>query len=430
MKKELINISDTMKRIVLSVLVLVFIISCDDGFNDLEDNNVVQQTSGFVVVGTTASNTAVVKYFPEIPTGTVDITDGFGFQNFLPNSCVDHAIFLPRPDGFPGFSKYIVGENGGLFEAGSIPTLNSGSFRIDARDSNFGVFQDRATSDNISVFNPTTMEVINGIDMTEGFVPDDIAQRYQRFIFRGDDVFAPIRGNVNGEIFTSFILHQANLASGQFVGDTQRDGNGVAQITTFNDFGQSLIDPAGNLYVTDAGNFTGQGVAAAVSRIPPGSNEIDPSYNFLPSVILNPANVFLPIFVGFKVLPNGQAIARVNASVPDEVVAILVSVGFNIANLTLEQIDTIFNILFTSESASWCVLDLDAQTVTPIPGVPPTGVFSASTTFFHEGGIYLPVATQAENGFYRYDWTTEEASEAFQVTGADISIVVNIANDN
>ncbi len=427
---KLRNLSKLITKLPVFGLVLVIVISCDDGFNDLEDNNVVQQTSGFVVVGTTASNTALVKYFQDIPTGTIDLTDGFGFQRFVPNSCIDHALFLPRPDGFPGFSKYIVGANGGLFEAGSIPTLNSGSFRIDARDSSYGVFQDRATSDNISIFNPTTMEVIGGVDMTEGFVPDDIAQRYQRFIFRDDDVFAPIRGNVNGESFTSLILHQANVASGQFVGDTQRDGNGVAEITTLNSFGQNLTDPNGNLYITDAGNFTGQGVAAAVNKIPAGSNEIDPGYVFLPAVTLNPTNVFLPTFGGFKVLPNGTAIARVNASVPQEVVDIVLSVGGNLANLTSNQIDTIFNILFTAESASWCVLDLVALTVTPIPGVPPTGVFSANDTFFHNGGIYLPVATQTENSFYRYDWTTEEVSEAFQVTGADISIVVNISNDN
>ena len=339
-------------------------------------------------------------------------------------------MFLQRPDGFPGFSKYIVSETGQLFEAGSLPTLGANSFRIDAKDSSFGVYQDRATSDNITIFNPTTLDFIGTIDMSQGIVPNDIGQRYQRFMFRGDDVFAPIRGNQNGELFKSHVIHSANLTTATYTGTTERTGNGFADITTFNQFGQNLTDAAGNLYISDAGNYTGQGVAAAITRILAGSNSIDPSYNFQPAVTLNPRNVFLPTFNGFKLLPNGKAIARVNAQTPQAAVDIVLSVGGNLALLTDDQIQQIFNILFTSESAVWCLLDLETQTVIPIVGVPATGVFAASDSFFHDGSVYFPVATSTENGYYKYDWTTGITTQAFQVVGADISITVNIANDN
>ncbi|RNC83444.1 MAG: hypothetical protein ED556_12875 [Winogradskyella sp.] len=428
--KSIIAMKNNFNRIILGIFLTTVIVSCEDGLNDLGELEGVQATSGFVVVATTASNNAVVKYFNDIPSGTVTLNDGFTFQRFFPNSCVDGALFLQRPDGFPGFSKYIVGENGGLFEAGSIPTLGSSSFRIDAKDSDFGVYQDRATSDNITVFNPTTLEVLGTIDMTQGEVPGDLAQRYQRFIFRGDDLFAPIRGNQNGEAFNTLVVHSANVVTQSYTGTTERIGNGFADINTFNNFGQNLTDTAGNLYIADAGNYTGLGVAAAVSRVPVGSDDIDPNYSFQPAVVLNPFNVFLPTFNGFKLLPNGKAIARVNAETPQAAVDIILSVGGNLGLLSQEQIDQIFNILFTSESAVWCVLDLDAQTVTPLFGIPRTGVFAASDTFFHDGGVYVPVATQAENGYYRYDWTTNQTSQAFQVMGADISQVINIANDN
>ena len=405
--------------------------SCEnDGLNDISELQGTQATSGFVVIGNTASDNALVKYFKEIPTGTINLEDGFSFQRFFPNSCVDGAIFLQRPDGFPGFSKYIVSEDGQFFEAGSLPTLGASSFRIDAKDSNFGVYQDRATSDNITVFNPTTLEVLGTIDMSQGAVPEDIGQRYQRFLFRGDDVFAPIRGNQNGESFTSLIVHSANVTSRTYLGTTERVGNGFADINTYNNYGQNLTDAAGNLYIADAGNYTGQGVAAAISKVPAGSNEIDPSYNFQPAVVLNPFNGFLPTFTGFKILPNGKAIARVNSETPQAAIDIVLSVGGNLGLLTEQQINQIFNILFTSESAVWCILDLEAKTVTPITSIPKTGVFAVSDTFFHDGNVYIPVATSTENAFYKYDWNAGVSSKAFEVTGADISIVINIANDN
>ncbi|WP_340066842.1 hypothetical protein [Ascidiimonas aurantiaca] len=416
-------------------LVFVFAsvyISCDDGLNDLAElgdaSNI--KTSGFVVVGTTASNTALVKYYEQLPSGIIDISDGTDFPRFFPNSIYDHAIFLPRPDESPGFSKYVVSENGDLFEIGTLPTLNPGSFRIDVRDADFGVFQDRATSDNITVFNPTTLQITGGIDMREGFVPNDIAQRYQRFIFRGDDVFAPIRGNTTGESFTSFILHQANLATGTFVGDTQRDGNGVSEIITFNNFGQRLVDESGNLYVADAGNYTGGQIWARVNKIPVGSNEIDPAYVFEPARVLNPFNVFLPTFNNFYVLSNGKAIAKVNAETPQEAIDIVLSVGGNLANLTPLQQQQLLGILFSAESARWCVLDLNAFTVEPIGGIPPVGVFSGGQIFFDGDNAFFPVATTTENAYYRYHTITGTVEKAFEITGADILGVFNIANNN
>jgi hypothetical protein len=386
-------------------------------------------STGFVVVGTTASQTALVKYFEDLPSGTIDISDGIDFPQFFPTSLFDNAMFLPRPDDQAGFSKYVVDASGALVEEGVIPTIDPGSFRIAVKDSQTGVFQDRANSDIISVFNPETLEVTGTIDMTAAFVPMDIGQRYQRFYFRGDDVFAPVRGNVNGEAFTSFILHQGNLMSNSFVGDTQRDGNGFSQIISFNDFGQQVIDGAGNLYIPDAGAQDGTGLAARVNRINAGTNEIDPTYVFEPAVIVNPANVFLPAFVDFKMFSDTKAIARVNAETPQEVIDIIVAAG-GVQNLTGEQIQQILGILFTAESARWSVLDVVDQSVTIIDGIPAVGAISGGGVFFHDGDVFVSVATQTENGYYRYDPDSGSASKAFEVTGADIAGVFNLANNN
>jgi hypothetical protein len=416
----------------LSLVLLLITNACDDGLNDIGELGDTIKTSGFVINGFTASGSRLVKYFEDVPSGIANISDGTDFSEFFVNGVVDNAMFLARPDGNPGFSKIVVGDDERFYEVGTLPALSVGSFRIDVRDSEYGVFQDRATSDNITVFNPTTMQIIGGINMSQGEVPGDIEQRYQRFIFRGDDVFAPIRGNISGESFTSAIYHQGNIVTQSYVGTTERQGNGFATIESFNNFGQNLVDNAGNLYLADAGNYTGLGVAAAIARVNAGSNEIDPSYVFEPARILNPFNTFLPTMNGFTLMPNsnGMAIAKVNATTPQEAVDIVLSVGGNLALLTDSQIAQIFNILFTAESAFWCVLDVNNRTVVPIQGIPAVGVFAVSDVFFHGDEVFIPVATSAENGYYRYNPTTGQASKAFEVVGADISQVINLSNNN
>ncbi len=418
----------------LSLLLLVlFISACSDDDNDMNDPSPSGiKTSGFVFVGTTGSGSASVKYAEELPVGSIDLSDGLDFPGFFPNSVYDHALFLARPgENTAGFSKYVVNENGELEERGILSASESSSFRIDVRDAQVGVFQDLATPDQITVFNPTTFQVTTTIDMTDGFVPGDIAQRYQRFIFRGDDVFSFIRGPLGVvEAFPSFIIHQADLSTNTFVGDTQREGNGINTINTSNNFGQNLLDDEGNLYIEDIGNFDGVGIAARVNKIPAGSNEIDPNYVFEPAVVLNPQNAFLPAFNSFSIVSGKQAIAKVNATTPQEAIDVLIAAG-GVDNLSLEQRQQIFGILSRAESARWCELDLEALTVTPIEGIPSSGVFGFASTFRFNGEIYISINRESGDAVYRWNPSTGEASKAFDVTGSvDIQGIFNLANNN
>lgn len=417
---------------ILSLLVVFTACSTDDEGPEEEPEVIIEpvnKSTGFVFAGSTSSGTVLTKYFEEIPTGTIDLSDGKDFSRFNPTSVFDNALFMPRTDGASGFAKMVVNAEGEIIEEGIIATVASSSFRVEVKDSETGVFQDRATPNIISVFNPATLEVTGTIDMSAGFVPGDIDQRYQRFIFRGDDVFAPIRGDINGDNFPSFIVHQANLATNTFVGDTQRDGNGVSPIVTVNNFGQRLTDEAGNLYLSDAGNYEGAGLPGRVNRILAGSNEIDPDYIFEPAAILNPANVFLPTFNDFDVVENGKAIAVVNNETPQAAIDIVIAAG-GIDNLSNDQVQEIFAILFSAESAVWCELDLETKTVTPIVGIPDVGVFNGGTTFEYNGDIYIPALTSAESAYYKWNPATGTASKAFVVTGADTASVYNIANNN
>ncbi|MEM1327756.1 MAG: TonB-dependent receptor plug domain-containing protein [Bacteroidota bacterium] len=269
---------------------------------------------------------------------------------------------------------------GEIVEDSIIPTVDNGSFRLAIRDSEMGVFQDRATPDVITTFNPSTLEVKGTIDMSEGFVPDDVDQRYQRFIFRGNDVFIPVRAN-DGAPFNQFIVYQANLATNTYVGTTIAREE-IVSVLTFNNFGQGVVDAVSNIYLQDAGNYDGLGIAARVNKILGESNEFGKSYVFEPARVLNPANVVLPTFNQFEVVDEGRAltVAKVNVDVPQEAVDIVLAAG-GTQNLTPDQVQQISGLLFTAETESWCELDLNTLTVTPIQDITEEGVFGAGSSF-------------------------------------------------
>lgn len=204
-------------------------------------------TSGFVVNGVTPEGTHLVKYFAELPSGNVDLSDGKDFQQFFPVDAYGGALFNARPDGSPGFAKIMVNGDGEVIVDSFIATVDETSFQIAVRDENTGVFQDRNFPDQITVFDPSGMTVSGTIDMSEGFVPDGIPQRYQTFYFRGDEVLAPLRGN-EGAIYDSLIVHVANLSTGTYSRTISFSGGAAAP---FNDFGQHYLDESGNLYIPD-----------------------------------------------------------------------------------------------------------------------------------------------------------------------------------
>lgn len=388
------------------------------------------RTDGFLIVGQTSSQTNVVKYLEDLPTpgSTIDMTtDVTDFQTFFPRSIYDGFIYDRRSTG-SGFAKYGVNQNGKIEEISIIQTIATNSFTIAVRDADLGVFHDRATPNEITVFNPATFEITDRIDMSAALVPGDIDQRYNKFIFRGDDVFGIIRGE-DGTHFPTFTVHQANLSSNSYTATTQRHGNGISSIQTFNWFGQGVTDSQGNIYIPDAGNFEGAGIPASLNKIPAGSNEFDTTYNFFPALVLNPENVFLPTFNTFKITAGTKAVARVNATTPQEAIDIVISAG-GIENLSDAQINQILDILFSAETARWCEIDLLAKTVSPIDGIPAVGALTGGDIFRVGNIFYLPVPTTTEQAYYSFDITTGSSAKAFTISGADLSGGYNLSVNN
>ncbi|MEO1023769.1 MAG: hypothetical protein AAFW89_14595, partial [Bacteroidota bacterium] len=194
-------------RILIPVLLFSFALgfsACDN--NNDSDEELIVQTEGFVIIGITESGSRLVKYVEEVPSGTFDLSDGQDFPIFFPQAVFDHAMFTQRPDQTRGFSRYVVNQNGQLVENGVLNVFGDNSFAIEIRDTELGAFHDRSTSDVVTLFNPTTMDITGTIDMSAGPVPGDVNQRYNSFLFRGDDLFMTIRNNDTNGHFTSMII--------------------------------------------------------------------------------------------------------------------------------------------------------------------------------------------------------------------------------
>ncbi|MEO1254921.1 MAG: hypothetical protein AAFY41_08555 [Bacteroidota bacterium] len=408
----------------LLVFSLIFIQSCSD--DDTTNPNEVRLKTGFVVNAQTPEGSALVKYFSELPTGDVDVSDGTDFQQFFPVDLYGGVIFNARPDGSPGFSKIMVNGNEEVIEDSFIPVIDEGSFQIAVLDNNTGVLHDRNNSTEITVFDPSSMTIAGTIDMSDGFVPEGIPQRYQTFYFRDNFLFSPLRGE-DGRFYDSTIVHIANIQTGLYVGTTTINSGIAAPI---NDFGQNDKDEFGDLYVPNQGDvFTFN--PATLHRIPNGTNEIDPNYEFQVALALNPSNVFLPTYRGFRYIDNGRALALVATESPQELLDLVASVGGNPQNLSDDQVQQALGILFASQNGRWCILDLNSQTVDVIEGIPAQSVFATTVVMESNGLLYLPVTTPEINSLYSFDPVTLETAKVFDLTaGGALVGIYNLSNNN
>jgi hypothetical protein len=393
------------------------------------------RTSGFVISGNTSSGSALVKYFEELPTGTVDLSDGQDFNTYIGRDAYNHMIYSGRIDGSFGISQLAVNQAGEVYEKAFIPTTDFVS-RLGIRDENTAVFQEVSSLNTLAIYDPTTMEVTGNIDVSAAPEPvEDEESRYMRLLFRGDDVFCVARPSSGGN-YSGFFLHRADVATASYAGETSRPEPFSGGIATNYNFGQQNIDDNGDMYISDGGSI-GTGYYARIHRIAAGTNELDASYDFQPGAILAPENVYLPEMYGFRLIGNGKAIAKLNKEVPQEVVDIILALPGDTFEEKLfallndpETFNTVLGLLYGSETAVWCELDLNAKTVVEISGAPATAALSVAMSFEHDGDYYFAVASTSEVAYYKYTPGTATATKAFDVTGADLSNCINIANNN
>ncbi|MEM6633622.1 MAG: PKD domain-containing protein [Bacteroidota bacterium] len=384
----------------------------------------VRLKSGFVVIGTTQENTWFAQYFEELPTGTVDISQGTAFQSFFPLSVIDGAIFLARTDGSPGFEKLGVNGNQEFVEDGIISTISPTSFVIAARDSEFGVFHDRADPNTINTFNPTTMQVTGTIDMTIANAITTDPVRYQDFIFRGDnEIFAPMRLEAGGNV-PDVALPRIDISAGAATEVAQFEGAG--DLIVFNS-GRRFVDENGNLYFWHAGNISVPTISGSILKVPAGESDYDSTYNFKVPEVNNPALTGSGTFMSvFNYYQNNIGFALINESVPQALLDLIAERG-GPQNFSDEDFNLALQILFTSPTGAIVQVDMVGQTVTKINGLPPISAFDNAAISFLGGNPYFSIANPSENAFYEWDESTNSVTKVFDMTGAFISRVVDLS---
>ncbi|MEM6526096.1 MAG: hypothetical protein AAF693_20030 [Bacteroidota bacterium] len=427
----MIKIDNTMKNNLLRTLILasvaipLAISGCSDDDNPDPSATLVQE--GFVVVGLVDDGSVFARYFEELPSGTVDITQGTAFQSFVPSSVRDGAIFTPRTDGEPGFAKVIVNQSGEFEVTGIISTASQSGGRIAVRDSDFGVFQDAATLDRVNIFNPATFEVsTETIDVTALNSIAGEQLTIQDFIFRGDnELFSFMRTAANGATLLNAPLARMDINAGSVSNITQLEAEGTfAQIIATNRF----IDETGNLYTWHAGDVNTL-QSGAILKIPAGADSYDQSYNFQVPVVVNPQLAALGGFMtSFNYYANGIGFALINESL-DPRISQLVEERGGFANLTPEDDQQIQEWLFTSPTGAYVEVDLEAQTATKIDGLPPLSVFDNAGMTLSEGAVYFSVSNPSVNALFRFDVNTKTASKVFDMSGATMETLIDLSQN-
>ncbi|MEM6378234.1 MAG: hypothetical protein AAF705_08480 [Bacteroidota bacterium] len=428
-----------MKKSILDKLLILMvgtmmIISCDDddsmGDPDPQPDTTsmdtaTNKTTGFVVSVNTGTG-ALTKYFETLPTGTVDISDGTDFQSFNQQDIFEGAFYGQNPNGTEELVKLIVDENGEFQIVGSFATFG----RVDPiaiRDAETGVYFDYGNPQSLTVFNPTDMTIIGTIDMGGAEYPRDEETRYRELYIRDNLVFAPLGSFASPIWYNPMVTHIADIDQGTFFGNATVELEGPARHNQY--FGNSYVDEAGNLYITDQGDlFTG--TPARLHRINSGETTFDLDFELNLAATLNPQNLFFSVYNSFYYIGNGKGIASVTSDTPAGLLEILASVNFNPTALNQDQLNEVQVIIGQSENAAWCLIDLNAQTVTAIDGIPSQSFNHRFTIEEADGLWYLPVKSSTENAYYSYDPATGATGKAFDVVGGEILRFANLANNH
>ncbi|MGD1840433.1 MAG: hypothetical protein ACFB0B_05990, partial [Thermonemataceae bacterium] len=121
---------------IISLTLVLLLNACTNDDNNTADVPPADttRTTGFVIVGITASGSSLIKYVEELPTEAIDLSDGTDFSAFVTRAIYEGALFLRRPDHSDCWSKNVVYAGGALEEVGFIATIDLNPFLLCVRD--------------------------------------------------------------------------------------------------------------------------------------------------------------------------------------------------------------------------------------------------------------------------------------------------------
>ncbi|MEM6736948.1 MAG: hypothetical protein AAGC64_02360 [Bacteroidota bacterium] len=403
----------------INKLLIINLLSCmaiSCSTND--DTPITEKTSGYVlhtqVAGETISN--FVQFFDEIPSGTVDNTQGKSFPSFSVSQISENFIVSGNVTGAQeGLSQIKFDLEGEAFESAFLPTTGTTGF-TGLKDANSAYFDDR-NSENIIVFDPSAMQSKDVIDMSSVYRGSQwTGVTWETFVVRDNDLFVWSRPAIAGSgsfyATDSAIVNHIDLTTGTYQSTSFFDGHGLSRRNT-----ENWVDEQGNIFMAVTLGNPGSGARPSILKIPAGSTGFDPNYEFffVDAVGGEASTLLLQTASNFEYYKNGLAYCVVSTTFPPELAAIIDEIGLNPATWTQDDVNRVVAILFSAENGKLVEINVNDQTTRVIEGLPVVSGFASSVNVI-EDKLYFAAIGSELNALYEYNPTTSESAKLFDVS--------------
>ncbi|MEM0940739.1 MAG: hypothetical protein AAF600_15895 [Bacteroidota bacterium] len=402
-------------KLIIVSLVSCTMISCS---TDDDSTPITEKTSGYVlhtqVTGETTSN--FVQFFDEIPSGTVDNTQGKSFPNFSVSQIAENFIVSGNITGAQeGLSQIKFDLDGEAFESAFLPTTGNAGF-TGLKDASNAYFDDR-NSEDIIIFNPSTMQSEGIIDMSSVYRGSQwTGVTWETFVVRDNDLFVWSRPAIAGSgsfyATDSAIVNHIDLTTGTYQSTSFFNGHGLSRRNT-----ENWLDEQGNIFMAVTLANPGSGARPSILKIPVGSTEFDPSYEFffVDAVGGEAASLLLQTASNFEYYKNGLAYCVVSTTFPSELEATIAEIGLNPATWTQDDLNRVVAALFSAENGQLVEINVNDQTTSIIEGLPLVSGF-ASTINVIDDKLYFAAIGSELNALYEYDPNTGQSAKLFDVS--------------
>lgn len=414
------------KTFLFMLLACFVLVSCKKD----EADPVTEKQTGFLLYTQAQDGTDYVRYFENMPSGSVDNTQGKSFSSFVANIPFANYMITGNPNDVNGggMVKIMADLNGQIIEKATLPTIGSTFWGI-VRDANTAYADDR-NDDNILIFDPSTMQSKGVIDMTNAFkAPQWTGLQYEGFVVRGNDLFVCTRpSDATGSLYASdsTVYNHIDLTTNTFQKSIFFPNGDLARRNH-----ENWVDESGNIYIVQSGKVgVPQTVKPSILKIPAGATDFDQSYNFKYIDAAGGQAPSLPLQAGggFNYYKNGKAYAIASTSFPPELLAFLAQKGTDFSKWTPQDFATALGILEAAANGQYVEIDLVAQTTKVLTDIPSTSPYNGRT-FIIDDKIYCIVSSPTENAVYEYDPATGASQKMFDVSaGGTIGALIKLGN--
>lgn len=424
--------------LLLTVLLSASLLACStDGEADPEEVSPYQE-SGYVVstiVQSSGSNNYYAGFYPEIPSGDIDLTTKSSYGYFYPRATWKSFMFGSSLKGENALTKMAVSkQTGNLVEVASIPLIEYLN-TITIVSDELGVY---TTWDKkgVALFNPSTMQNLETIDMTGSkSVAGVTRENYSHAVYRKQDnklfLFLLADNNKTGQFYDAVDVYAevVNLTTKKWE-KTLTFSQATYPISR--GLENPLIDEQGNIFVITQGQYGLDGQLGPNSarrsrpkilKIPAGTTEFDASYAFNPVDKVGQQNLLFQLILGGVYHANGVAYACISGQQdPPALLALIAKLAAG--TITEAEYATLQNLAFYGANQRWAKLDLNAQTATIIESLPLTAGFAYPNSYIRDGKVHLQVYNSdlKLNGFYEYNPANGNSTKLFTVTAGGLAI--------